>query len=383
MEIVSVDISKKKIINIAIKVLKNGGVVIYPTETCYGIGVDATNAKAVEKLIKYKGDRRGKPISVAVSDITMVKKYADLSPAAENLFNNFLPGPITIVAQGKHKVDSNLESDTGTLGIRYPDYGLILKIIKKFGKPITSTSANVSNGKTPYDVQADILDRISLAKKELIDLIIDAGVLPHRAPSTIVDTTLNEPKILRQGEFIFDILNTKTYVSNSVEETIKIGELLIKNYELRITNKKPNCLIIALQGDLGAGKTQFVKGIARGLGIKNNIKSPTFILCSEYLAPSVIPAQARTQRTRSLDSRFRGNDSTRRILFHIDTWRMESEKELLDIGFEKMISSGNVIAIEWGEKVFGILKKIEKRKDVKVIWVKIETIGENKRKILC
>ena len=353
MRIVSIDQTlDDEIIRLAVSCLKNGGVVIYPTETCYGIGVDATNNLAVEKLLKYKGSRKGKPISVAIASAGMAREYVEFNPTTENLFKNFLPGPITVICSGKHKVASSLESENGTLGVRFPRHDFAIDIIKAFGKPITATSANVSGGKTPYSV-SDILDNIPDAKKELIDLIIDADNLVHHAPSTIIDTTLNEPKILRQGEFIFDNVDIETYISNNVEETIKIGEKLIINNEKLI---KKRCFIFALQGELGAGKTQFAKGVARGLGIKENIKSPTFILCSEY-------------------------PFHRHTFYHIDTWRMQNKSELLDIGFEKMLMSGNVIVIEWGQKVFDVLKKMEKRKDVKIVWVKIETVGKNERKI--
>lgn len=353
------DLTPKEIADLTTKVLESGGIVIYPTETCYGIGVDATNSEAVKKLLRYKGERRGKPISVAVNSTEMAKDYVEFNPQAENLFKNFLPGPITVVANGKHKVDSHLESEDGKLGIRFPNHELVLQIIKTFGKPITSTSANISNGKTPYEIQKDILNRIPDSKKELIDLIIDAGHLPHHLPSTIVDTTLNSPKILRQGGFMVPETAIE-YLSGNVENTIKIAEELTNR---QVDELRKNCLIFALQGDLGAGKTQFAKGVAIALGIKSKIKSPTFILCSEY------PFFLRTMNN---------EPST---LYHIDTWRMENEKELIEIGFENMLRPGNVIVIEWGEKAFGILKNIEKRKDVKIIKVKIETEGENKRKI--
>jgi len=373
----------REIADLASKVLSEGGIVIYPTETCYGIGVDSTNRKAVEKLLKYKGDRKGKPISVAVSSKKMAEEYIEFNPQAENLFNNFLPGPITIVAQGKHKVDSKLESEDGKLGIRFPKHDLALQIIKVFGKPITATSANVSSGKTPYEIQKDILERIPDSKKELIDLILDVGKLEYHPPSTIVDTTLNDQKILRQGEFVMPKTAIK-YVSENEVETIKIAEKITNDLprgkagKLLITNEnKKTCLIFALQGDLGAGKTQFAKGVAKALGIKSKIKSPTFIICSEY----PIACHPRVGGDPGLDFRFHGNDKAGRKFYHIDTWRMQNEQELYEIGFLEMLKPGNVIVIEWGEKVFGILREIEKNRNIKIIKIKIETIDESSRKI--
>jgi L-threonylcarbamoyladenylate synthase len=358
------DYSEEFIAYLASKVLGDGGIVIYPTETCYGIGVDSTNSRAVEKLLRYKGDRKGKPISVAVSGKEMADDYIEFNPQAENLFNNFLPGPITIVAKGKHKVDSKLESEEGKLGIRFPNHDLALEIIEKFGVPITSTSANISHGKTPYEIKKDIFNRIPDSKKEMIDLIIDAGKLAPHPPSTIVDTVLNDPKILRQGEFVMP-KSAVEYISESADCTVDLAER-ITNYELGIKNNLPKkCIIFALQGDLGAGKTQFAKGVAKALEIKAKIKSPTFILCSEYPF-SLQPTHYNLQP----------------VLYHIDTWRMENDQELIQIGFEKMLIPGNVIVIEWGEKAMGILKNVEKRKDVKMIKIIIEVFEEDKRKII-
>src|SRR5680860_1375363 len=178
----------KKIIEEAVKVLEKGGLVIYPTETLYGIGVDATNQKAVDKLLTYKTRREGKPLSIAVNSLQMAKEYVEINPTAHNLYSNFLPGPLTVVSPGLGKVAKGVESEIGTLGIRIPKYELILDIIESFGKPITATSANASYKKQPYCID-DILENISTKQKNLIDLIIDAGQLEKRDPSTVVDTT--------------------------------------------------------------------------------------------------------------------------------------------------------------------------------------------------
>ncbi|MCX6816586.1 MAG: L-threonylcarbamoyladenylate synthase, partial [Candidatus Beckwithbacteria bacterium] len=142
--------TQKNIINEAVKVLQADGLVIYPTETCYGAGVDATNQTAVNKLLCYKTRREGKPLSVAVTDIQMAARYVKLNPTAKNLYQKFLPGPLTVVSAGKHQVGSGIESETGTLGVRIPHYPLIIKIINQLGRPVTATSANVSYQPRPY-----------------------------------------------------------------------------------------------------------------------------------------------------------------------------------------------------------------------------------------
>ena len=344
---------KRKIIKQVSQVLKNNGLIVYPTETCYGLAADAANSKAVDKLIKFKGFRKGKPISVAVADFSMAKQYIRLNPTAKNIFQNLLPGPITVVCQGKHKVDPRLESQTGTLGIRIPDYPLVLAIIKAFGKPITATSANISSGKTPYLIN-DILEKLPQSRKKLLALIIDAGPLPHRPPSTVIDTTQDQPEILRLGKIDFSQLKARTIISRSPQETRKLAENLVKK---QLKELKNQCLIFALQGELGAGKTQFAKGIGKALGIKETIKSPTFTLIHEYHLPH------------------------KKVFYHIDAWRLQSPEELKQLGIKEIIKPGNIIAIEWIEKGKDFLKQITQKSQSKIVYLDFQHLSKKQRKI--
>lgn len=346
---------EEKIIKETCNTLGRGGMVICPTETCYIPAVDATNPEAVEKLLKYKGERR-KPISVAVCDQKMAQDYVEINEIAENLYKNFLPGPVTVVSKSKGKVISSLESATHALGIRIPDYPLVLTIIRAFGKPITSTSANTSGKKTPYSLN-DILKYTSKKRLKLIDLFLDAGQLPVRPTSTVVDTTLNEPTVLRQGEIVIPDIPSQTFVSNSEEQTKLIAQEILEKYKNLLISKP---LIFALQGELGSGKTQFAKGLGQALKITSNIPSPTFIFFREY--PYKIA-------------------SNQGIFYHIDTWRMENGSELLDLGFKKMLGPTNIIAIEWLQKVKPILEEISQKTKVCLVWVTIKILSETKRRI--
>ncbi len=356
MKIVEVD--KENYLGMAINSLKKGELIIYPTETCYGIGADATNQIAIDKLMQYKGDRKGKPVSIAVSSKKMARDYIILNPTAENIFDKFLPGPITVVANGKHKVDSRLESEMGTLGVRFPDHSIPKRIIKKFKKPITATSANISGGKTPYSIN-DILYNLSEKKKKLIGLIIDAGTLKNNPPSVVINTTGEEIEILRRGKINFSEIGSKTITTYSDTETMLLGEKLTKD-NLSCLNK--GSLIFALQGELGSGKTQFAKGIGKALGIKEVITSPTYTFANEY--------------------QFSFDKSTGTFI-HIDAWRAEKPEVLKALGFDKMLSKRNVIALEWAEKGMKVLKSYEKLVKNKIIWVKLEHNfdDENIRKI--
>jgi L-threonylcarbamoyladenylate synthase len=323
-----------------VSVLQKGGLVIMPTETLYGAMVDATNPRAVRKLIAYKNRPLGKPFSVAVKDIKMAENYVFLNTAAKSLYEKYLPGPLTVISKGKGKMAKDVESERGALGIRIPDYQLVLKTVEKLDKPITATSANASYKKRPYKI-SDILNNLSQKQKGLIDLIIDAGELPHNEPSTVIDTTYEDPVVLRQGEI--KLKNTSEVLSLSPEDTENIAKNLWQKYE---TFKGKRAIVFALEGEMGSGKTQFTKGLAKGLGIKEEVISPTFILENEY-----------------------DLSKERAAFIHIDTWRMQDPKELLQLGFNKRIIDKKILSIEWAEKTANIIREFDE--EAIIIWVKI------------
>ena len=341
-----------QIIDKAISILKNGGLVIFPCETVYGVAVDCLNPKAVKKLNKYKQRPLGKPYAIMCSSQKMAEEYIELNAAAKKLYKTFLPGPVTVISKGKHKVAKGVESELGTLGVRIPDYKFMIELIEKFGHPIVATSANASYQRRPYKL-SDILDNISEKQKSLIDLMIDAGELPHNEPSTVIDTTLDEPTTLRQGEIKFSKENA--VLSRSEESTQNIGKELWQKYE-SFAGKRP--IIFALEGEMGAGKTQFTKGLARAMGITEIVTSPTFSLVEEYDVPN---------------SKFE--------FHHFDAWRLTDSTEMEALGLVKMLEDKNmVIAIEWAERVADIIKKY--RDQAVVVWVKIEYgKGEDERLI--
>ena len=351
----------QEIIANVVMTLKNGGILIYPTETTYGIGVDATNQTAVNKLLNYKGRREGKPFSIAVNNMNMAERYVELNDTARNIYTNFLPGPVTVISKSKNNVALGIASEKGTLGIRIPKYDLILEIIKNFDGAITATSANASNGKAPYKI-ADILDNISQKQKNLVDLILDAGELPHNNPSTVIDTVSGNVETIRSGDYRFDL--KKKFISNDMSQTIEFGTVVSKYIIENLNNNLPT--IIAIQGDLGAGKTHFASGVAKGFNIKAHIKSPTYILCNEFVF-----------KPNDLHYNIKKIDSL--IFYHIDTYRMERSEELLEIGFNQMISKPNVILIEWANRVIPILDQYKDQ--CNFIWLRFEYIDDTTRSI--
>src|SRR5574344_1888407 len=161
-----IDIKKDKDLAVkkAVETLKNGGLIVYPTETCYGLGGDVTNPVALKKIMEYKKLRGSKPISIAVSSIEMAKEYVEINEMASNLYSNYLPGPITVISKSKGVLVPPVVSIQGAVGVRYPAYPFALELIEKFGKPITATSANMSYKATPYSIDQLIKD---LPKKSM------------------------------------------------------------------------------------------------------------------------------------------------------------------------------------------------------------------------
>ena len=263
---------KDEVIAITLDVLKSGGLVIFPTETTYGAGVDATNPKAVEKLLAYKSRREGKPLSIAVSSTKMADKYVDRNEQAIKLYQTYLPGPVTVVSKSKDTVAPGVASEFNTVGVRWPDYPLLLETIEAFGKPITATSANASNKKRPYSI-SDVLDNISNSQKEKIDLILDAHTLPKNKPSTVIDTTLPSPVAVRKGSIAISSEASVTHVTKAESETKELaGKLCLQHWNsIRDTG-----LVFLLSGELGVGKTVFTKGVASFLQIYEEITSPTY-----------------------------------------------------------------------------------------------------------
>lgn len=348
-----ISINDPKIIDEAVKVLKAGGIIIFPTETCYGVGVDATNLQAVSKVLTYKKRPEGKAISIACASKEMASKYVKINKQADAIYKTLLPGPITVISESTGMVDKRLESEKKTLGIRIPKYQLLLDLIERFGKPITSTSANSSGKKTPYVIE-DILENISQKQLELVDLIIDAGELPKNLPSTVIDTTSDHLQTYRKG--IIDLSATKgtQYQSKSVEETIDLGEKIMNKH---IGSLQEHAVIFLLRGDLGAGKTHFTKGIAKALGITRTIKSPTYTYIDEYKIE---------------------NNKENSKLYHMDAWRISSAEDLKELQFESMLRGSNVVVIEWPEVIENIMGFEYFKNMISKIDVRIEVKGNTR-----
>ena len=178
--------SEDKHLREAAEVIKNGGLVIIPTETVYGIAANGLNQKTLERLYEIKKRPKDRPFSLHIADKEKVDELAlGITPVAYRLMDKFWPGPLTLILNSKEK---------GTLGIRMPDNRIALEIIRQAGVPVVCPSANISGEKPPVNFEEAIKDLDGF-----VDFAVNAGPTEHKAESTIVDLTLEGVKVIREG----------------------------------------------------------------------------------------------------------------------------------------------------------------------------------------
>ena len=182
-------------LNIPGEVIKKGGIVVFPTETVYGIGTNGLDANAVKKLYDIKKRPLDKPISLLVSDLDMINKIAkDITKKEYELMKKFFPGPLTIILKKKDIIPDIVTANTDTIGIRMPSNEITRKLIQCAGVPIAAPSANISG--EPSNTNLDDLINIF---KENVDYYIDGGECKIGTASTIVKVIDEVPHILRNG----------------------------------------------------------------------------------------------------------------------------------------------------------------------------------------
>lgn len=178
-------------------VLRRGGVIIYPTDTLYGLGADAFTDEAVAKVYAIKGRDEGKPMHAVFADLKMVEEYAEVNDAAKILAERFLPGALTLVLKKKIGLNAGIVKGIETVGIRIPDNEFCLELARALGKPYTATSANKS-GQVPEVSVERICVQLGDAV-HLVDIAIEAPLFPMRPPTTVVNVASGAPVILREG----------------------------------------------------------------------------------------------------------------------------------------------------------------------------------------
>ena len=184
----------------AADMLRSGGVIAYPTETFYGLGVDAFNRDAITKVFSLKARPFDHPLLILIPDKASLSKYTKSIPeAAVPLMDAFWPGPLTLIFPAVSSLPKKLCAGTGTIAIRISPHPIAQALVEAFGGAITSTSANISGKPSPVSAEA-VVEQFG----KTVDLVIDGGKTAGEQPSTIVDVTTTPPRLVRKGAVPFD-----------------------------------------------------------------------------------------------------------------------------------------------------------------------------------
>ena len=184
---------QRRFISKAVKIIKDGGVIIYPTDTVYGIGCDIYNKEALERIFRIKNESNTKLFSFVCSDLKDIAKYARVSDYAYKMMKHLLPGPYTFILPASKTVPKTLWTKRKTVGIRVPNNAVALNLVHEVGNPIISTSVTTRKGQIMNDP-----DIIKVVFDKHIDLMLSSG-FGKNTPSSIVDLSTDVPEIIREG----------------------------------------------------------------------------------------------------------------------------------------------------------------------------------------
>lgn len=187
------DNPQPRLIRQVVSCLQQGGVIIYPTDTTYGIGCDIFNRKGIKKIFQLKHRDSRKPFSFICSDLAEISNYAQVSNFAFKIMKRHLPGAYTFVLEATKVVPDSLSTKQKTVGIRIPDNAICQAIVRELGHPLVTTSANVSGQVTPQDPR-DINDQMG----HMVDFVIDGGISMDEA-STVISLVNDQIEVIRQG----------------------------------------------------------------------------------------------------------------------------------------------------------------------------------------
>lgn len=192
-----IDLKEKKLAGLEkpARIIKNGGIVVFPTETVYGIGANGLNAEAVKRIYEIKKRPLTKPINLLVNSVEMIEKVAkDITPLEYAIIKEFFPGPLTMILKKKEIVPDIVTAGGATVGIRMPANEIALELIKKAGVPLATPSANISDKPSKTNIK-DVMKDFPKG----VDCFIDGGESRIGVASTIVQVIDGVPHILRQG----------------------------------------------------------------------------------------------------------------------------------------------------------------------------------------
>ncbi len=184
----------QRVVDEAVATLGNGGIIIYPTDTVYGLGCAITHKSAIEKIYRIKQMEKSKPLSFICADLKDIARYAKVNTVVYRELRRHLPGPFTFILPATHAVPKLVVSRQKTVGIRIPDHALSLAVVRQLGNPLVTTSLDINQrtfASDPLDFTGFFEDKV--------DLIIQAGP-SYQDLSTIVDFTHDVPRLIRAGQ---------------------------------------------------------------------------------------------------------------------------------------------------------------------------------------
>ena len=184
---------QSRLIRQAVDILLKGGIVVYPTDTHYGIGCDILNKKAIERIYQLKQRDKSKPFSFICSGLKNISDYAKVSNYAYKTMKRLLPGPYTFILEGSRLVPKIMLTKRKSAGIRVPDHPICISLVKALGNPIISTSATLPDGSLLFDPSL-----IQDVFKGRLDAVIDGGAVSGE-PSSVISLINDEPEVIREG----------------------------------------------------------------------------------------------------------------------------------------------------------------------------------------
>lgn len=185
---------KEDELRIVTKALDEDKLIVFPTETVYGIAGNALNVEVIDKLFQAKKRDYSKPFSLMLSDINKIKDIAYVSADEEKIINKFMPGPITLILKKKDCISNLVTANSDTVGVRIPDHFIALSILKSIDYPLATSSANISGRSNNSDI-TDIINDL----ENYVDIFIKGNISSNLLASTVVEIKNNEVNILRSG----------------------------------------------------------------------------------------------------------------------------------------------------------------------------------------
>lgn len=250
------------------RVIKEGGLVAFPTETVYGLGANALDSNAVNKIFKAKGRPQDNPLIIHVADFNIMPYVKDIPEIAASLMEKFWPGPLTLIFNKSEIIPEVTSAGLSTIGIRMPSNVIATELIKAAGVPIAAPSANISGRPSPTEASRCIED---LNGK--VDFVLGGGSCEVGLESTIVDCTSNPPSILRPGGITLEMLKKVSpliYIDPAILKKPK-DDFKPKAPGMKYRHYAPNAPMKIIQGDLEKTIAKINEIVQNNIGEKNKI----------------------------------------------------------------------------------------------------------------